>query len=89
MMNKDTINKAALMESWPIGYDDEEWWTSLYVKKTEPHCIVGNSLVVHFSYFTTLAALSNITLINEFEQIAYEEQHTHVPREVWTMLSAG
>ena len=69
--------------------DDEHWWTSLYVQKTEPHCVVGKSLVVHFSYFTTLEALmANASLINYFEQIA-DKEHSDMPQEVWKILRSG
>ena len=85
MLDNYSINIKALLEMWPIHADDEHWWSFLYVTKTEPHCIVGNSLVVHFSYFPTMDALVNSALINVFEQIAYEE-HSDLPREVWAQL---
>ena len=85
MLDNYSINIKALLEMWPIHADDEHWWSFLYVTKTEPHCIVGNSLVVHFSYFPTMDALVNSALINVFEQIAYEE-HSDLPREVWAKL---
>ena len=87
MIDNDAINFKALANSWPIHYDDEHWWTVHYVMNTEPHCIVGNSLVVHFSYFTTVNALLKSTLIKKFETIAHKE-HRHIPDEVWTVLKA-
>ena len=89
MIDNETINFKALIESLPMHGDDEHWWTSLYVQKTEPHCVVGNSLVVHFSYFTTLEALlANASLINYFEQIA-DKEHSDMPQEVWKILRSG
>ena len=86
MIDNDAIDCKALGKSWPIHYDDEYWWTVQYARQTNPHCIVGNSLVVHFSYFTTVNALLNSTLIEKFETIAHKE-HTDIPDEVRTVLS--
>lgn len=85
MIDNGAINFRALLESGPIQDDDEHWWTSHYVRKTDPHCVVGGALVVHFSYFTTANALLNSTLMSQFENIAFE-MHRSTPYEVWQVL---
>ena len=85
MISYNSISCKALTETWPIGHDDEDWWTVKYVAKTNPHCIVGNSLVVHFSYFTTVNALMKSTLIEQFLKIAQDE-HKNIPSVVKAAL---
>ena len=86
MISKSTINCKALAESLPIDYDDEEWWTVKYVRKVDPHCVVGSSLVVHFSYAATInALLNNTNLIKSFEYIVYKE-HRNLPHDLWKAL---
>ena len=82
MISNRTINRKALAESLPIYNDDEEWWTVRYVQKIDPHCVVGSSLVVHFSYHTTInTLLKDTNLIKEFEHIAYGE-HKNLPEDL-------
>ena len=85
MINNETINFKAFIRSFPINSDDEDWWTVKYVKEMAPHCVIGNALVVHFSYSTTSEALMKLNLIDEFERIAYKE-NTNIPDQVWTVL---
>ena len=86
MIDNDAINIEAMIKTWPIGKDDEDWWTVQYAQKTDPHCIVGNSLVVHFSYYKTVEGLEHLNLVKEFEAIAITELYTKVPLLVWSAL---
>ena len=86
MIDSSAISLKALAETWPIGQDDEDWWTRQYARKTNPHCIVGNSLVVHFSYSKTAKSLEHLNMIKEFEAIAVAETYTKVPPQIWSLL---
>ena len=86
LLDNESIDLKALLEAWPISDDDEEWWTTKYVRKTDPHCVVGKSLVVHFSYYKTVKGLEALNMIKEFEVIVVNELFTKVPQIVWSAL---
>ena len=70
LFDTDLVDIKRLMEAGPIKQDDERWWTERY-SATVPHpnCIVGEALVVHFSYFTTEKNMLDLGLLKEFENI--------------------
>lgn len=86
MIDSIAIDLKALAETWPIGEDDEDWWTRKYAQKTNPHCIVGNSLVVHFSYSKTAEGLEQLNMVKEFEAIVVTEMYNKVPLQIWSLL---
>ena len=86
MIDRDAINMKALYQTLPIVPNDEYWWTLMYVQKTNPHCIVGGALVVHFSHSQNLNAMLNLKLLEEFEKVAYNELNARIPAEIWKFL---
>ena len=86
MIDREAINMKALYQTLPIVPNDEYWWSLMYVQKTNPHCIVGDALVVHFSHSQNLNAMLNLKLLEEFEKVAYNELHARTPAEIWKSL---
>ena len=87
MIDIDALDLHALGEVGVITVDDEGWWTILYAEvTTHPHCIVGQSLVVHFSYSINIQELLNRNLLTEFEKIAVKEVGRKMPDEIWDKL---
>jgi len=57
LFDKDLNNFKALLETGPIQPDDEGWCTQEYAINSaikQPNCVVGEALVVHFSYSVTM-----------------------------------
>ena len=51
ILDMDLVNVQALQEVGSIEIDDELWWTEVYAPAfKQPNCIIGESLIVHFSY---------------------------------------
>ena len=87
MLDKDLINIKTLQEAGPIHQDDEKWWTQMYAGKVkQPNCIVGDGLVVHFSYFPTYQKMLDSGLLREFEVIVQKEVGALMERELWDAL---
>ena len=88
MLDADLINVKKMMEAGPLGYDDESWWTETYSQKfSQPNCIVGETLLVHFSYGPTYEMLlSKSSLLGEFESLVQNEVGTQVEAELWKAL---
>ena len=86
LLDNKAVDHKALLEAWPISNDDEAWWTTKYVRKTDPHCVVGKSLVVHFAYSHTVRAMEALNMVKEFEVIVVKELYSKVPPVVWSAL---
>ena len=71
MIDSSAISLKALAETWPIGQDDEDWWTRQYARKTNSHCIVGNSPLIHLSYSKTAKSMKHLKMVQEIKAIAY------------------
>ena len=92
MLDKDLINIEALLRSGPIGVDDEKWWTQTYSPNPvikEPNCIVGGTLVVHFSYYVTMDTMLKKGYLKEFEDIVQTEIDSKLPNKLWTLSDYG
>ena len=87
LFDTNLVNVKRLMEAGPINQDDERWWTETY-SATAPHpnCIVGEALVVHFSYFTTEKKMLDLGLLKEFEQIVRIELRQTLPQLLWNAV---
>ena len=87
LIDKDALDFHALRVAGVITVDDEGWWTSVYGKVTaNPHCIIGQSLVVHFSYSLNSQELIKRRLLLEFENIVVREVGRKMPAEIWAKL---
>ena len=87
MLDRDLVDVKALQEVGVIRSDDEQWWTQTYSAKFRPpNCIVGDGLIVHFSYRTTHAQMIQLGLLSEFESIVLNEVGALMEKELWTIL---
>ena len=87
LFDKDMEHHQFLMTAGPIANDDEGWWTITYSKQVEtPNCIVGEGLVVHFSYSQSAISLQEKGLLAEFEKIAFKEVGDKLPTKIWKLL---
>ena len=87
MLDIDVIDLKSMLEAGPLGGDDEVWWTMSYSPKfKQPNCIVGESLVVHFSYDSTYHKLLQKGLLREFELIVQLEVGPLMNKELWKAL---
>ena len=87
LFDTDLVNIKRLMEAGPINQDDERWWTETYTATARhPNCIVGEALVVHFSYFTTEKNMLDLGLLEEFEIIVSKELRLTLPQLLWKAL---
>ena len=87
MLDMDLVNVKALQEVGPIGIDDELWWTEVYAPRFEqPNCIVGESLIVHFSYKPTYGRMIELGLLTEFEGIVRKEIGQLMYKRLWDAL---
>ena len=83
LLDVDIVNIKQMMELGPIR-DDELWWSSKYSgKASQPNCIVGEALMVHFSYSTTVKQMLELGFLKEFENIVLMELGEALPRELW------
>ena len=87
MLDRNLVDVKALQDVGVIQSDDEQWWTKTYSAKfRQPNCIVGNGLVVHFSYHTTHQQMIKLGLLSEFESIVLNEVGVLMNKELWTIL---
>jgi len=64
--------------------DDEVWWTVKYSGGAQhTNCIVGEALVVHFSYSVTTKQMLDLGLLKEFEDIVLIELRDIFPGVLW------
>ena len=88
MLDRDLIDVKTMLKAGPLGSDDEVWWTISYSPKfRELNCIVGDSLVVHFSYGPTYNELLQTGLLSEFESIVQKEIATVMDERLWKVLN--
>ena len=84
MLDRDLVDVKALQDVGVIRSDDEQWWTRTYSAKfRQPNCIVGDGLVVHFSYRVTHNQLG---LLSEFESIVLNEVGALMDKKLWKIL---
>ena len=83
LIDVDIVDFKRMMELGAIR-DDEVWWTMKY-SSGAPHtnCIVGDALVVHFSYSVTAKKMLDLGLLKEFENIVLLEHKRTLPRSLW------
>ena len=87
LFDRDMVHHKALMAAGPIANDDEGWWTVTYSRHVKTrNCIVGEGLVVHFSYSQNAASLEEKGLLAEFEKIAFNEVGDKLPTSIWELL---
>ena len=87
MLDRNLVDVKALQDVGVIQSDDEQWWTKTYSAKfRRPNCIVGNGLVVHFSYYTTYQQMIKLGLLSEFESIVLNEVGALMDKELWMIL---
>ena len=87
ILDMDLVNVEALQEVGPMGIDDELWWTEVYSPVfKQPNCIVGESLIVHFSYSPTCERMIELGLLSEFESIVRKEIGQQMDRKLWNAL---
>ena len=87
LFDTDLIDIRRLMEAGPINQDDERWWTERYsASAPHPNCVVGEALVVHFSYYTTQQNMLDLGLLKEFENIVRIELWKTLPKLLWKAL---
>jgi len=92
LFDEDLINFKALLETGPIQPDDEGWWTQEYAINSaikQPNCIVGEALVVHFSYSVTMKEMLDLNLLEDFETILKSVVGAKMDQVLWTALVFG
>ena len=55
----------------------------------QPNCVVGQALVVHFSYYTTRKEMLRLNLLEEFEVVLKKEVGTRMEQVLWNALGFG
>jgi hypothetical protein len=67
---------------------DEHWLTLVYSYSAKrPHCINGQSLMVHFSYGSTHKYLTDKTdFLDKFECIVHDEIGKSMPQNLWDIV---
>ena len=84
LFDTDLVDIKRLMEAGPINHDDERWWTEKYTATApHPNGIVGETLVVHFSYSPTEKDMLDLSLLKEFENIVRIELRQTLPQLLW------
>ena len=79
----DIVDFELMMQTGPIK-DDEVWWSIHYSSKVpQTNCIVGEALVVHFSYSITVKEMLDLGLLKEFENIVRIEVGQTFPETLW------
>lgn len=89
LLDKDLIREEELRKVLPVSRDDEGWWTEKYSRMAsikEPNCIVGEALMVHFSYYTTVKQMLEREYLKEFEKISLLEVDQKMPNSLWNIL---
>ena len=83
ILDADIVDFQRMMETGPIK-DDEVWWSIHYSEKApQTNCIVGEGLVVHFSYAITVKQMLDLGLLKEFENIVRLELGQTLPETLW------
>ena len=84
LVDVDIVDFERMMETGPIK-DDEVWWSIHYSSKApQTNCIVGEALVVHFSYSITVKQMLDLGLLKEFENIFRIELGQTLPEALWS-----
>ena len=84
LLDVDIVNFERMMETGPIVKDDEIWWTMHYSSRApQTNCMVGEALVVHFSYAITVKEMLDLGLLKEFENIVRIELGQTFPETLW------
>ena len=84
LFDVDIVNFERLMETGLIKPDDEVWWSMSYSSKApQTNCIVGEALVVHFSYGVTIKQMLDLGFLKEFENIVQIEVGQTLPETLW------
>ena len=64
--------------------DDERWWSSTYSgNASQPNCIAGEALMVHFYYYSEANRMVELGLLKEFENIVIMELGEASPKTLW------
>ena len=83
LIDVDVVDFKRMMELGKIS-SDEVWWSMKYSAiAPRTNCIVGEALVVHFSYAVTQKQMVELGLLKEFENIVRMELRGTLPRTLW------
>ena len=83
LLDVDIVDFERMMETGPIK-DDEVWWSISYSSKApQTNCIVGEALLVHFSYAITVKQMLDLGLLKDFENIVRIEVGQTLPETLW------
>ena len=83
ILDADIMDFERMMETGPIK-DDEVWWSIHYSGKApQKNCIVGEGVVVHFSYVITVKKMLDLGFLKEFENIVRLELGQTFPKTLW------
>ena len=84
LLDVDLLDFERMLRHGKIYPSDEVWWTMQY-SSTAPHtnCIVGEALVVHFSYAVTMKQMLDLGLLKDFENIVLMEVGEALPKTLW------
>ena len=83
LLDIDLVDMQRMMKLGAIR-DDEVWWTIKYSGGAQhTNCIVGEALVVHFSYSVTAKQMLDLGLLKEFENIVLIELGDILPGVLW------
>ena len=84
LLDVDLLDFERMLRHGKIYPSDEVWWTMQY-SSTAPHtnCIVGEALVVHFSYAVTMKQMLDLGLLQDFENIVLMEVGEALPKTLW------
>ena len=83
LLDVDLVDIKQMMELGAIR-DDELWWSSTYSgKASQPNCTVGEALIIHFSYSTTVKQMLELGLLKGFENIVLMEPGETWARTLW------
>lgn len=90
LLDADLLDWEKMLEVGPIGKEgaenDEKWWTVYSQKADHASCIVGDGLVVHFSYYPTVKQLLDLGLLEEFDNIVRKEVGMKMPKLLWRVI---
>lgn len=90
LLDAELLDFEKMLEVGPIGKEgaenDEKWWTVYSQKVEHTNCIVGESLIVHFSYYPTVKYLLDLGLLKEFENIVQKEVGMKMPELLWNVI---
>lgn len=89
LLDVHTIDmKAILTTSRKLIHDDEKWWSEIYTSNSDRNnCVVGDALVVHFSYFTNLKKLIKNGMLLKFQKLVeLQRQDFNISSDLWRIL---